>query len=410
MDWRNNLNLGIQVADQNISILLYADDIAIVAENPVNMQVMLDNIEEWCNIWKMKINFGKTKLMEFRKKGTEKSIAKFRIGPQALEKSEKYKYLGIIFDEFLTFENNVDVLSGAGHRAVGALIGKYKQLSEMGYQTYTKCYNTSICPILDYGAEVWGGYKAPKIDNVQNKAMRVFLGVHKFTSNDFLCGDMGWYPSYIRRNLAMLRYWNRLLNMENYRLPKVIFEEEFNINGHWCQNIHRILKEIDLEYIYHDKTIVDLNVCKNKMCESFHATWSKNITKKTKLRTYCELKELFKCEKYVKLNLPRNQRSILAQIRSGTLPLAIEIGRFIGLKLEDRLCKQCNETQVETEYHFIFICPKFQTYREEFFTKISIDRNLSPKDSLKYLFDMKTRELARFCCGLLEIRRENEYN
>ena len=79
-----------------------------------------------------------------------------------------------------------------------------------------------------------------KIDAVQNKAMRVFLGVHKFAANQMLDGDMGWYPSKLRRKISMLRLWNRLLKMNNIRLPKLIFEREFQLNGKWCQTIRNI--------------------------------------------------------------------------------------------------------------------------------------------------------------------------
>lgn len=41
---------------------------------------------------------------------------------------------------------------------------------------------------------------------------------------------------------------------------------------------------------------------------------------------------------YVRLNLTKSQRSMCAQLCSGTLPLAIETGGFNGLPQEDRLC------------------------------------------------------------------------
>ena len=93
----------------------------------------------------------------------------------------------------------------------------------MGFETYSKCFHTNICPILDYGAEVTGYSKVHKFDNVANKAMRVFLGVHKFAANNVLHGDMGWLPTKIRHKISMLRYWNRLIKMDNDRLTRIIF-------------------------------------------------------------------------------------------------------------------------------------------------------------------------------------------
>jgi len=38
-----------------------------------------------------------------------------------------------------------------------------------------------------------------KNDNVQNRAMRCFLGVHRFTPILAMVGDTGWLPSVYRR-------------------------------------------------------------------------------------------------------------------------------------------------------------------------------------------------------------------
>ena len=52
------------------------------------------------------------------------------------------------------------------------------------------------------------------------------------------------------------------------------------------------------------------------------------MRQKTKLSTYQQFKGEYKTEKYVLLNLSRSERSLMAQFRSGVLPLRIETGRF----------------------------------------------------------------------------------
>lgn len=89
------LNLGTSLGDFKVSILLYADDIVILAERPTDMQTMLNTVNNWCERNKMKINMGKTRIMEFRKKGIEKSLAKFTLGKNIVEKCSFYKYLGV---------------------------------------------------------------------------------------------------------------------------------------------------------------------------------------------------------------------------------------------------------------------------------------------------------------------------
>ena len=381
-------------------------------KNPINMQTMLDTINEWCDIRKMKINMSKTKVMEVRKKGIERSLAKFYLGDKLLKKCNDYKYLGVYFDEYLNFNKNIETLSNSGQRALGALIAKYKSLNEMGFDTYSKCFNSYICPILDYGAEIWGYCNSNKSESVQNKAIRVFLGVHKFASIDFLNGDMGWYPGKIRKKLSMLRFWNRLINMEDNRLTKQIFEDEYLNNGFWCTKIYEILKEIDSGQVYENKTTCDIKICENKLQENYVKLWEKQILKKPKLRSYIKWKIGFKTEYYVKLNLPRNQRSILAQFRSGTLPLKIETGRFCGLKPEERLCQFCIlpcDPCIESETHFLLECNCYHLNRSQFFKNVNINLSLDKDLIIKTIFDNHSRKLARFISTILEIRRENEY-
>ena len=68
-----------------------------------------------------------------------------------------------------------------------------------------------------------------------------------------------------------------------------------------------------------------------------------------KLRTYRTFKHSFESERYLELNLERHELSLLAQTRSGILPLRVETGRYVGERPEERLCTLCDMRQVEDE-------------------------------------------------------------
>ena len=59
--------------------------------------------------------------------------------------------------------------------------------------------------------------------------------------------------------------------------------------------------------------------------------------------------------------MSKHLRSLLTQLRSGTLPLEIETGRYYDITREQRICKQCQLYILENEQHFLFDCPKFIT-------------------------------------------------
>ncbi len=54
------MNIGVNIDDDIIAILMFADDIALIAENEGNLQKMMDKLNSWCEKWKMVINEKKT--------------------------------------------------------------------------------------------------------------------------------------------------------------------------------------------------------------------------------------------------------------------------------------------------------------------------------------------------------------
>ena len=46
-------------------IISYADDTVILAESPTELQMSLDAMQSYCNIWKLNINTNKTKIVIF---------------------------------------------------------------------------------------------------------------------------------------------------------------------------------------------------------------------------------------------------------------------------------------------------------------------------------------------------------
>ncbi len=75
-------------------------------------------------------------------------------------------------------------------------------------------------------------------------------------------------------------------------------------------------------------------------------------------------------EDYVKLCIPRKERSMLDQISFGILQLYIETGRFRGTALEERTCQICNSQSIEYEFHLILICDEYNELRIKLFNSI----------------------------------------
>ena len=51
----------------------------------------------------------------------------------------------------------------------------------MGFKTYSQLYNSCVVPVLHCCSGAWGFKSFDKIDMIQNRATRYFMGVHRFT-------------------------------------------------------------------------------------------------------------------------------------------------------------------------------------------------------------------------------------
>ena len=65
--------------------------------------------------------------------------------------------------------------------------------------------------------------------------------------------------------------------------------------------------------------------------------WNVDLTEQPKLRTYKQYKNTFGRELYIECHLPKFHRTALAKLRSCTLPLAIETGRYTNVPREQRI-------------------------------------------------------------------------
>ena len=53
-------------------VLLYADDTVIFAESPETLQTALNNLRDYCNLWDLKVNASKTKVVVFFQRENKK--------------------------------------------------------------------------------------------------------------------------------------------------------------------------------------------------------------------------------------------------------------------------------------------------------------------------------------------------
>ena len=249
---------------------------------------------------------------------------------------------------------------------------------------------------------------------IQSRAMRYYLGVHRFAPIAGMYGDMGWMKPYMGRYICMIRFWNRLINMENSRLTKQFFNWDYECKTGWSKEIENVFTQLNLEEYFIDKRVCSLDSALNQIQIISSEKWVEELASKPKLRTYVTYKTEFGLESYISSNMSRQRRSLMAQFRLGILPITFETGRFINIPLQDRKCTICDLNEVEVVKHFLCICPVYNNIRSTRYTKANtISSEFSTLNmSERFIFLMKYvwRDVSNFIFTVWNRRKSILYN
>ena len=99
----------------------------------------------------------------------------------------------------------------------------------------------------------------------------------------------------------------------------------------------------------------------------------------------------------------------------GNHKLLIETGRYDQIPWDNRLCQTCGSNQIEDEFHLLFHCTKYCTFREEFYKKIENQIpniiQLAPMQATKKLMNSDNyylnTQLMKFILRCLSISLRN---
>ena len=404
-------SVGFKCSEFDVQCLLFADDLALISENETDLQNMLDALNEWCYKWRMNINVKKSKIVHYRARNHAETDFVFKLGGSIVEKVDSYKYLGLILDYSLDFNKTAKVLGDSGGRALGSVINKFISNKGLGYKAYTKLYNMTVCPILDYCSGIWGYSKFETIDTIQNRAIRFFLGVHKFAPNLGINGELGWETRGIRRKIEMIRLWNRLQRLDDSRLTKKVFKWDKRLcKKNWANDIRNICIETDLMVNFESNLYINPNLLRDRLSSLFTTEWEREVCIVPKLRFYNIFKNNYETEFYVSKICNRSVRSLIAQLRLGIMPLCIETGRYQDIPIEYRFCTYCNQDSIESEIHFLLYCDRYNDIRYELFNiarvKVPQIDILEPDDQIKHLMSNDLiSNTATFVYNAFKIRR-----
>ena len=179
---------GVRVGQQVLNILLFADDLVLIAQNQKELQMLLDIVYSYSAQWRFCFNIEKSKVLVFTAKRSYPLI-KYFLGFEELEVVKEYRYLGLDFESSLSWARTKERLASKARTRLPMLS---RAASEgLTADAGDKIWGVMIRPVLEYGAEVWGAGSWLEAEQLQTEAGRKILGVLRKTANDVVRGEMG---------------------------------------------------------------------------------------------------------------------------------------------------------------------------------------------------------------------------
>ena len=127
---------------------------------------------------------------------------------------------------------------------------------------------------------------------------------------------MDWIECRERRWLEILRLFNRVNCMSQHRLPNIVYKWDLSLGlDTWVNEVKHIAASIGLNTNLADNEVYDLHYAKTKFLEKNRISWSMEMDRKPKLRTFKIIHDFSQPKTLVKANLTRFQRSLITQLK-----------------------------------------------------------------------------------------------
>ena len=178
---------GPTLGKLRINVLLFADDLVLIADSEKELQYLLDIAFNYSVKWRFRFNVAKSKVVVFKGGKNEQRVRTFFLGLQELERVEIIKYLGVDFESNLSWNHTKNRLAKKA-KARLAIVTR-AMIEGISLEAAEALWGSLIRPILEYGSDVWGRGNWFEAEQIQREVGRKVLGVSCKVANEVRVRD-----------------------------------------------------------------------------------------------------------------------------------------------------------------------------------------------------------------------------
>jgi len=394
---------GLMIGGENIRLLLYADDIVILADDIDVMQSMINRLEEYCDRWKMEVNMDKSEMMIFRKGGRLSNKEKFHYKGQQIKLTAEYNYLGVILTPQMKFGKHVKARNLKAKNCLNATWKGFLNKKSITLSSKYKLFQSVCRSVQTYAAQVWGFCHFEEIDQLQRFFMKRILKLPDFTPNYALALETKAEDSHFYSLTLHMEYvFKTIFKYDPNRLPHKLSLLILAKNLFWAKHLNDLGAEFSItfrslamtanEWLNKGTALLE-NLKQKKQRELKERAESSNS------RLYRHLNYNKGVEYFVEEN-SLHQMSTILKVRCDILPLRANDFRNNA----NTLCTLCNLNEEENLEHFMAKCPILREFRVKYFNKTILNRE-ELLNVLNGEFNEGWRKLYLYVVSALRYRR-----
>ena len=140
---------GIKIGKEQLNVLAYADDIALIGKNGTEIRKLFVELENIARMFGLQINQEKTKYMIVENSLKKNKIGHLKIKNNKFERVENFKYLGVILNE--DNNNQIDLQERIKNaNKTYFMLQKFFKNKNISKQLKLRLKNTIIDKMLKY--------------------------------------------------------------------------------------------------------------------------------------------------------------------------------------------------------------------------------------------------------------------
>ena len=202
------------IINTDINVLLYADDLAILANSRDELQRKLNLLYLYCKDRSLNVNVNKSKIMVFN---ARKDTEPFMYNDFILEEVDSFKYLGLTINRRANLKYCQHTLIKQALRAKATLEGYLNKHKHMPVKVVFELFDTLVKPVVMFNSEIWGINISKDLEQFHLSFMKRTLGVKQSTNNCLIYAETGRYPLYVSIYKQIIKYWLKLTITSEHR-------------------------------------------------------------------------------------------------------------------------------------------------------------------------------------------------